>query len=334
MIFSRAQASCALSLVSCCLLVAVAKAEERSAEDWFQLMIQAQQELSYAGTISYFDGQEMTTLWYSHIVEHGEVHERVTNLNGRPRSFIREGGSVFLQLGADDELLKLRDKLEREQVSSTFQPQFGKIDDTYTIEFDGKDRIAGRAAACISMIPNEGDRYSIHLWIDEGTYALLRYDMRDDDRRPIKIWQFTEFETGELDRDKHSFSGHTHPNLEMHIKQSENQDEPIEESDVNWHLGWIPKGFQRFSSQGLDDSIGSEAARHVMYSDGMVPLMVIVEPISESHNQLTAETISGPTVVVSHTVQDNDGKSQLVTVVGDLPAKTVWRVARGVKFDP
>lgn len=334
MIFSRVQASCALALVSSCLLVAASEAEERDAEDWFRLMIQAQQELSYAGTLSYFDGEELTTLWYSHIVEHGEVHERVTNLNGRPRSFIREGGSVFLELGADDELLKLRDKIEREHVASTFQPQFGKIDGIYAMKFDGKDRIAGRSAVCVSLIPDEGDRYSIHLWIDEETYALLRYDMRDEDRRPIKIWQFTEFETSELDRDKYSFSGHTHPNLKIDLKQQETQDDSQQELDLNWHLGWIPKGFQQSSSQELDSSIGNAAARHVMYTDGMVPLMVIVEPISESHKQLTMETVSGPTVVVSHTIQDNDGKSQLVTVVGDLPAKTVWRVARGVKFDP
>ena len=95
----------------------------------------------------------------------------------------------------------------------------------------------------------------------------------------------------------------------------------------------MPKGFE-LSSNDTANSIGEESAQNLMYSDGMVAFSVIVEPMPESLQEMSVETVSGATVVVSHTIQDRKGNPQFVTVVGDLPKNTIWRIARGVTFDP
>lgn len=309
-------------------------AEERSAEEWLRATNLAQQELNYVGTLSYFNGDVLTTLDYKHMVVNGEVHQHVTPLNGPSRKFIREGPSVSLELDSDDELVQMQEKIEAGGISTTFNPRFDKLGETYDIAVDGSGRIADRSAVCVSMIPKEQDRYRIYLWIDKQTSILLSWDMRDHNNRPVSIWQFTEFEVIENESDQHSFSNVPNAGVTLDLKSESAEVEHDEDEDVNWHLDWVPKGFELSGASNQELSMGRDSSHNVMYSDGLVAVSVFVEPAPKSHEGVAMESVSGSTVVVSHTIQDHRGRSKLVTVVGDLPKQTVWRIARGVKFEP
>ena len=294
----------------------------------------AQQELNYKGTLSYFNGDELTTLDYLHMVVNGEVHQRVTPLDGPSRKLIREGLNVSLELDRDDELAQMRDKIEAGGISSTFNPRFDKLAETYNIKVGGTGRIADRSAVCITLSPKERDRYRIHLWIDKQTSILLRWDMRDHDKRPVSIWQFTEFELIEEDSDRHSFANRSSPAVTLDLQSKAVKKDRDEDEDVHWHLDWVPEGFELSGTNIQDLAPGRESTHNVMYTDGMVAVSVFVEPAPKSHEGMEMESVSGSTVVVSHTIQDRTGRSKLVTVVGDLPKTTIWRIARGVSFDP
>lgn len=309
-------------------------AEERSAEEWLRAMNSAQQELNYAGTLSYFNGDELTTLDYRHMVIQGEVHQHVTPLNGPSRKFIREGLSVSLQLDSDDELVQMKEKIKAGGISTTFNPRFDNLGETYDIAVDGSGTIANRSAVCVSMKPKEQDRYRIHLWIDKQTSILLRLDMRDHDNRPVSIWQFTKFEVIEEDLDHLSFGNGSSASVTLDIKSEPAVHKNDEDEDVSWHLDWVPKGFELSGASNQELSMDRDSSHNVMYSDGIVAISVFVEPAPKSHEGVAMESVSGSTVVVSHTIQDHRGRSKLVTVVGDLPKQTVWRIARGVKFEP
>lgn len=336
MTFRPSQPHPLTALVLCCTFFGYgsAIAEERSAEEWLRAMNAAQQEMSYAGTLSYFNGDELTTLDYRHMVVHGEVHQHVTPLNGPSRKFIREGLSVSLQLDSDDELVQMQEKIEAGGISTTINPKFDKLGETYNIAVDGSGRIANRSAVCVSMTPKEQDRYRIHLWIDKQTSILLRWDMRDHDNRPVSIWQFTEFELIKEDLRQRSFANGSNSSVTLDIKSKQSVEEHEDDEDVQWHLDWVPKGFELSGTSNQEFSLGHDSSHNVMYSDGIVAVSVFVEPAPKSHEGVAMESVSGSTVVVSHTIQDHRGQSKLVTVVGDLPKKTVWRIARGVKFEP
>ena len=324
------------ALILCCTVFGYGSsiAEERSAEDWLRAMNTAQQELNYVGTLSYFNGDELTTLDYRHMVVQGEVHQHVTPMNGPSRKFIREGLSVSLELDSDDELVQMQEKIEAGGISTNFNPKFDSLGETYDIAVEGPGRIANRSAVCVSMTPKDQDRYQIHLWIDKQTSILLAWEMRDHDNRPVSIWQFTEFELIEEDLDHHSFADGSNASVTVDIKSEPTVNEHDEDEDVDWHLDWVPKGFELSGTNNQDLSLGRDSSHNVMYSDGIVAISVFVEPAPKSHEGVAMESVSGSTVVVSHTIQDHRGRSKLVTVVGDLPKKTVWRIARGVKFDP
>lgn len=325
------------TLIFCCLTFCFSTsvvAQDRSAIDWLRAMSVAQQELNYMGTLSYFNGDELTTLDYRHMVVNGEVHQHVTPLDGPTRRFVREGHNVSLQLDRDDELVQMQDKIEAGGISSTFNPRFDRLGETYNISVGGTGRIANRTAVCISMKPKEQDRYRIHLWIDKQTSILLRRDLRDHDNRPINIWQFTEFELIEEDSDRHSFANGSSPGVKLDLQSNVAKKHLEEDEDVHWHLDWVPEGFELSGANNQELALGRDSSRNVMYTDGIVAISVFVEPAPKLHEGVELESVSGSTVVVSHTIRDRTGRSQLVTVVGDLPMKTVWRIARGVKFDP
>jgi sigma-E factor negative regulatory protein RseB len=286
------------ALIFCCAVFGYGSsmAEERSAEDWLRAMSLAQQELNYSGTLSYFNGDELTTLDYRHMVVNGEVHQHVTPLNGPSRKFIREGHSLSLELDSDDELVQMREKIEDGGISTPFAPRFDKLGETYDISIDGSGRIANRSAVCVSMTPKEQDRYRIHLWIDEKTSILLRWDMRDHDNRPVSIWQFTDFEVIENDLDQHSFSDVPSAGATLDLKSN-----PIEvehdEDEVHWHLDWVPKGFELSGASNQELSLGRDSSHNVMYSDGIVAVSVLVEPAPKSHEGVAMKSVLGSTVL-------------------------------------
>ena len=325
------------NLLLCCAALGCGfsiAADEWSAEEWLQAMNLAQQELNYKGTLSYFNGDELTTLDYRHMVVQGEVHQYVTPLNGPFRKFIREGPSVSMKLDRDDELSQMQEKIEAGGISTNFNPTFDRLGETYDIAVDGSGSIANRSAVCITMTPQEQDRYRIRLWIDKQTSILLRWDMRDHDNRPVSIWQFTEFKVIKENMDRHSFSDAWDTSFTLDIKSSSAEEKFEEDENVHWHLDWVPKGFELSGASNQELSMDHDSSHNVMYSDGVVAISVFVEPAPKSHEGVEMESVSGSTVVVSHTIQDHRGQSKLVTVVGDLPKQTVWRIARGVKFDP
>ncbi len=318
----------------CFGLVQFALAEERTAEEWLQAMSKAQRETNFVGTLSYFDGAELTTLKYSHVILDGQVQERVSHLNGPKRELKRDGANVTIEVSQDDELLQMREQFEAGAITTTFQQPFDKLGENYDLEITGTGRIADRTAKCISVVPKEPDRYAIFLWIDEETCLLLRSEMRDEDHRLVNVLQFTDLKTKTVEPSEHAFSGEQTSGVVVDLKGVATKEVPSIE-EVGWHTDWVPKGFQR-SSSDTEGSFGSDTVRNVMYSDGLVAFSIFVEPAPESLQKapMESETVSGSTVVVSRRVQHKKGDPSLVTVVGDLPKKTVWRIARGVRFDP
>ena len=314
--------------------VAIASAEQRTPEEWLKAMTNAQRDLSYSGTLSYFDGSDVKTLKYVHIVREGQVHERVLHQNGPRREVVRDGGHMSMELSQDDELLQMFNSFEAGGFPATFNQDIDKIFESYVVEVTGKGRIAGRSAICVSLIPKHKDRYAILLCIDESTSLMLRSELRDEGNRLVSVLQFTELHTSEVDSALLSFSDGKQQAVVVDLKEEKEESAEAILPDVHWHADWLPTGFEKSATDVRSGVPETEVVRNVMYSDGLVSFSVFVEPAPKTLEETTLETVSGPTVCVSHTVRDSTGKSQLVTVVGELPKKTVWRIARSIKFDP
>jgi sigma-E factor negative regulatory protein RseB len=97
----------------------------------------------------------------------------------------------------------------------------------------------------------------------------------------------------------------------------------------DWHLEWLPPGFQLTSSSARKDSQTKATVDSRMYEDGLARFSVFLEPIGESGVTET-RTQLGPTVAVSRRLNTVDGE-MMVTVVGEIPMGTAERIALSVR---
>jgi len=310
---------------------AVAPAPDaRTPAQWIELMGRAFAERSYDGTLSYFDGEDLSTLRVVHAVVDGIEQERLVHMDGPMREIVRADDDVFCILDPDDEILELESSIPAGPFSRAFASTLDEAADQYDLTLEGRDRVAGRATVRILVAPRDSDRYAYRLWIDEDKGLLLRSDLLDADGSRLEIVQFTDIridepiDPGALARA--SRIGAVTNRLTVRA--------PAPSPDVtasHWRLDWVPMGFSMAASEWRHPGQQSRALATQMYSDGLAAFSVFIEEMpAEGASNLVSR--KGATVAVTHRTAGPDGVPHLVTVVGEVPTATAERVARAVRF--
>ena len=307
---------------------------ERSADLWLEDMIVALREVNYEGTIGHFDGSDLTSLHFSQVIVDGVEYERMCHLNGARRELMRSGSRVLLYVDEDEtrDLAQLMEEWPKLAVSLLFSKKFNSLKDIYFTSLMGEDRIAQRDAIIIDVIPKRADRYGFRLWIDKETALLLRAEMRDETDELLEAVMFTSIEIDSLS--PYEFMAQVDVTSGNIFELPFDEDSRDTIADSQWAREWVPQGFAVYKEGGLSAADGrshqNQSGSKIHYSDGMVTFSLFIEKTDET-GMGDIETSDGPTTVVSRRTLDHTGNPYRVTVVGELPKQTAWRIARGVK---
>jgi sigma-E factor negative regulatory protein RseB len=284
-------------------------------------MSRALRELSYQGLVTYEHGGALESLKLTHLVRDGMEYARLDRLNGpeQPR----------LQRGLPTACMPVADQLLR-GLLNPFGEESRNLEQSYHFYMQGYERIAGRQAEVIQIVPRDQYRHGYNLAIDELTALPLRAMIVSHDKRVLERFQFVDLQT------------------EAELAQSTEQQEPsgtgtAEEGAVaqdelpcpavassapaaagNWQVGWMPSGFVLSSVQqaGLLGEV-------LMYTDGLSAFSVFVsKPQQQGFDFGRAQL--GATVAYIHPVKVAN-QPFVITVVGEIPTKTAMRIASSVK---
>jgi sigma-E factor negative regulatory protein RseB len=304
--------------------------DARTPAQWIEFMSRAFAERSYDGILSYFDGEDLSTLRVVHAVVDGVEQERLVHMDGPMREIVRRDDDVFCILDPDDEILELESSIPAGPFSRAFASTLDEAADQYDLTLEGRDRVAGRAAVRILVAPRDHDRYAYRLWIDEGKGLLLRSDLLDADGGRLEIVQFTDIRIDEpIDPaalERASRIGAVTNRLTVRAEAP-----PPDVAASQWRLDWMPAGFAMAASEWRHPGQQSRALATQMYSDGLAAFSVFIEEMpAEGASNLVSR--KGATVAVTHRTAGPDGVPHLVTVVGEVPTATAERVARAVRF--
>lgn len=332
-----------LLTLSFSLLVLSTQAEE-GARGWLERMTQAFQQQNYRGVLIYGDGQEWQTLAITHAVIDGVEQEKLQHLTGLPREMVRHGHDIVC-IHPGDHSPRLNSELSN--------PLHGfsrvmEIDDgQYHFTLGNVERIAGRFAQRLQVTPVDADRYGYQLWLDQVTGLLLRSDLLNHQQQVLERFQFAQIEIGpdipatafEPDDQGHKLT--LYPVSPDH--------EQISTADIGWLPSWVPSGFhitaviqagspqpQVAAEQKDDSGAMSKLPVRLMYSDGLAAFTLFIDPVSQEHLPEMTSRWGATAAVVryrehSSAEADGDNRSRLrVTVVGELPADTMIRIATSV----
>ncbi|MFF7706777.1 MucB/RseB C-terminal domain-containing protein [Pseudomonas sp. NPDC007930] len=304
-------------LLAACCLSANAQAAPDAAQ-WLDRLAQAEQTQSFQGTFVYERSGSFSTHDIWHLADHGEVTERVLQLDGSAQEVLRAKGvtqcvSGSLEAGVNP-------------TASSAQRQFDplKLMSWYDLKVAGRSRVAGRQAVIITLTPKDPNRYGFELHLDEQTALPLKSLMVTERGQLLERFQYTRFDTAAPAADELRASANCNLVSAAALTPASTA-APKPASALGLRADWLPEGFELTASQLAKASGDRAALTQLMYDDGLARFSVFVEPLLGAQAS-DARTQLGPTSAVSRR-QAAPGGDVMVTVVGEIPLGTAERIA-------
>lgn len=297
----------------------IASAEGMSGVEWLQKMNQSMKERNYQGTVAFMKNGHLDTMRYIHAAKNGREQERLLSLNSPMREVIRDDGKISCTFTDTHKRV-----INHRPVSQSFiidmPRQVSSLTDVYQIVVNGEEEVAMRPAAVVEIRPLDGYRYSRKIWVDLQLMLPLKVEAYDVDGTVLEQVLFTDIR---VDQDIAFVKAKDDPSLNVqHIHQI--QSEPFE--NVPFSLDNIPAGFKKIFFTRLSMHKATQPVDHLLLSDGFSSISIYLERAAD-------DIESGLHTVGSVNSFTRSIDDYQVTVLGEVPAKTVRFIAQGFRFN-
>jgi sigma-E factor negative regulatory protein RseB len=301
-------------LLALLLAVPVTGAAEETRQ-WLERMVEAMQNRNYIGTFVYVHGDQMESMGVVHRANGDGERERLFALTGAAREVLRDNESVTCIL-PDDESVMVSASKPRRPLRAGWLQNLDRLPASYDLRMEGPDRVAGRDARVIAIVPRDGYRYGHRLWLDETTHLLLKSSLLDEQGQVVEQVMFTSLDLPEKIPDSAllpalSGEGYTwHGYRDHHSGYSKGD-------SSRWEVRSLPPGFRLTHRQRQRLPSSREEVEHLVFSDGLATVSVYIEHMAgdkafSGHSRRGGVNAFGTMV---------DGYQ--VTAVGAVPSATV-----------
>lgn len=298
-------------------VAAAADSAQLTAPQWMERMNHAMKVLNFQGTVIFMKNGQIDTMKYRHSVENGIEQERLSSLNSPLREVTRKSNEVSCLFKESSEKV-----INHHPIDSSFiinLPQnFVNLEKLYSLSVAGQESVAMLPAQIIDIKPRDQLRYSRKVWIETRHFLPLKVEAYNLDGQIMEQVVFTDLI---VDETKESKSDEIDDN-QLHIKHIHaTQAEPFENAPFllkTWPAGFETVFFIRNSMQQSQKSVD-----HLLLSDGFSSISVYLEP-KQSQGIQGLHTL-GSVNSFSRVIGDFQ-----ITVLGEVPAKTVELIATGV----
>lgn len=310
--------ACGLSLLS-----GIASAADDDAFLWLDRMSQAVQQRNYTGTFVYLHDGHMESMRVVHRRDRDGERERLYSLTGVAREVLRDNEKVTCIL-PDSESVMVSASKPRSPLRAKWLQDLDKLASSYEIRLDGKDRVIGRLARVVDVLPRDQYRYGHRLWLDVESDLMLKSMVLDERGRVVEQMMFTELELPE-----HISDSELQPALSgkdfVHYDDRAEGRRDDDAGDPGWQAARLPQGFvlkhhNRHHKSGQDGVM-----EHLVYGDGLASVSVYIEPAGDEEARFQGSSRRGAMNAFGTLV---DGYQ--VTAVGEVPAAAVEYIGRSV----
>jgi len=315
------------AVLLCALLCALpAWAAANDARDWLARMEQAVESTSYEGTFVHMVGNQVETMHVIHRSLDGEVSERLFSRDQPGREILRNNDRVTC-IFSDKRTVLVEHRKERSG-APLLSSLPGDSDDTerwYEFREAGDGRKLGRSVKVIEIRPRDAYRYGHRLWLDQITAIPLKVQLLHPEGLIVEQIQFVSMVAPAEIPDARLM-----PDVDTEgFQWFEQSRTPLDEADSaerpEWGVAEPPPGFS-LKEAGTRQLPGSERpVEHLVYSDGLATVSVFVEPVGETDQALSGLSRMGAAHAFTLVLDERQ-----ITAVGEVPARTVERLARSV----
>jgi len=302
-------------------------AAQDEVKEWLDKMAAAEQYLNYEGTFIYTNGPQVETMQIVHgFDKHGE-RERMSSLTGDVREIIRDDQHLVSVLPVRKKvLIESRGK----QLSSPAKLLEGleQSGAYYEYSLKGTERIAGHNCQILSIYPKDNFRYGYRLCIEMETGILLKSLTQDHAGQTHEQMMFTSISMPEfIETDQ--FHSVMHKD-DFELKQSPDTlgVKISAKPDRRWVIGELPPGFRITEEAMRYIASSKKPVQHIIIDDGLASLSVFIAPPQKDEQVVEGIFRSGGLNANTRLIADH-----VVTVIGEVPVKTVRLIAESVRYE-
>jgi len=285
---------------------------------WLKKIAAASRQLNYAGTFVYQHGRQMETSRIAHMSDASGEYEKLETLEGPSREIIRNNDNVTCYLPATKTVII--EKRTIRHFPALLPEQLSEISENYVVTRGGQERVAGHDCQVIALEPKDNLRYGHNYCAELATGLALRARTVNEKGEPVDMFVFTQLMIGhQVSRDmlKSRYAGLSQS---WHIDRAA-LDQSESAADGSGALRSPLAGFKKVTEMRRSVPGRATSVSHIVYSDGLAAVSVFIEPMSKSPPN------AGATYQGAVNMYVKSGTDQVVTVVGEAPARTVRQIA-------
>jgi len=302
-----------------CINTSFAVETELKVQQWMESMNSAMDTLDYQGTVAFFKNGRLDTMKYFHASDNGNQQERLLSLNSPMREVIREAGKVRCVFKKSKEIV-----VNHRPVSGSFiidlPVEFSSIKSVYQLQALDEESVAMLPAYVVSIVPKDQYRYARKVWIDKASFLPLKSEVYDLSGATVEQVVFTEIQVG----NKLAFVDVVEEVKDAKIKHL-HQTELLPIDQAGFVLQNLPLNFQIVFFTKMNAKDAFQSVEHLLLSDGFSSVSVYREAKAKDTEEglQTLGSVKSFTKII-------DGFQ--ITVLGEVPARTVQFIAQGIKL--
>jgi sigma-E factor negative regulatory protein RseB len=295
--------------------------EPAEAMAWLKKIAAASRQIKYAGTFVYQHGNQVETSSVAHFANAGGEYEKLETLDGPRREIVRNNDNVTCYL--PDTKTVVIEKRAARRFLALLPEQLSGIAENYVVKKGEQDRVAGYDCQVIALEPRDNLRYGHRFCVELTTGLPLRARMYSDNNEMVESFAFTQLTLGSgvsKDMLKSHYAGKSQA---WRVDQS-----ALEQTEADADTGWVlrnqPAGFKKLTEMRRSIAGRATQVSHIVYSDGLAAVSIFIEPMPKSPPP------AGPTYQGAINIYVTSQTDQMVTVVGEAPARTVKQIAESL----
>lgn len=303
--------------------------------DMLQRMSEADQKQNYQGTFILRKSEKLSTLHVAHGVNTEGVWESLEALDGEQRKIVRRDNQV-ISIYPEREIVTIRHTDKNRSLYPQLPDNIDQLELFYTMNRLDDDRIANHQVLVVDLMPKDQYRYGYRYWVDKNTGMLLRCDLvsegADNKRDVIEQMMFTSLDYLDVPPEP-AFKAEMFDAYKQMVVGEPEVDASVSPPQ-QWQVEKLPKGFMltqsimrhSHSAPGAishSEDIAPADLLHLVYSDGLASVSVFIEKNMGIENHHQGLSSMGAVNAFGNVVDQH-----FVTVVGEVPAKTVQTMAQ------
>jgi sigma-E factor negative regulatory protein RseB len=309
---------------------ALAADDTEGAKAWLDRLAHAMQTLSYRGDFVYQHDGKLEAMRIVHAGGDGNERERLVHLNGTAREVVRDHGRVTC-IFPDRRAVMVEKSRRRGPFPAALAGNLENLTPHYALKLGGTDRMAGRSARLVAMLPKDSYRYGHRIWMDERSGLLLKSELLNEQGEPIEQIMFTNLEVLDSIPQAHLEPDAVAEGYTWFTDGTDGTDGAADSDEgglaVNhrWHVEWLPGGFNLISHTRRQLAASPMPVEHMLFSDGLASVSVFIDRQDGAPKAPVGATGRGAINAFSRIIG-----GQYVTVVGEVPQETTRRIAGSI----